>query len=141
VKSITVGRDRQDIAGTALRVAIAALTLGTAYIHYTLGGTLFLLNAVGYTVLAAALLVPGDLASRFRWMPRLALLGFTAMTIGGWVLFGARYDVAYLSKAIEVGIIGLLLIEGYLAHGSPMTIARKIRSAVSQLRSHGLAGA
>ena len=36
---------------------ILELTLATAIIHFTLGGTLFLLNAAGYLALAAAYLV------------------------------------------------------------------------------------
>jgi hypothetical protein len=35
-------------------IAIVELTLTTAYIHFTLGGVLFTLNAAGYAALAAA---------------------------------------------------------------------------------------
>ena len=38
------------VAGVALRFGIVALALGTAYIHSTLGGLLFTLNAIGYVV-------------------------------------------------------------------------------------------
>ena len=71
-----------------LRVVILVLTLATAAIHASLGGLLFTLNAVGYTVLAALMVLPGPVAP-VRWLVRLALLGFVAATIGGWVLFGA----------------------------------------------------
>ena len=37
-------------AAVALRVAIVGLALGTAYIHATLGGLLFTLNALGYEI-------------------------------------------------------------------------------------------
>ncbi len=45
-------------ADVAIRAAIVALTLSTAYIHSTLGGLLFTLNAVGYVVAAVAMIVP-----------------------------------------------------------------------------------
>src|SRR3970282_888370 len=77
-------RDR-DRAAIALVVGAVVLTLATAFIHLTLGGPLWLLfrmNAVGYAVLAVALVVPIGLADRFRWLIRLALLGFVAGTGG-----------------------------------------------------------
>ena len=49
-----------------IRAAIVALTLATAYIHSTLGGLLFTLNAVGYVVAALAMVIPLGLAIRFR---------------------------------------------------------------------------
>ena len=69
---------------------VVGLALATAAIHASLGGMLFLANAVGYTTLAVAMIVPGPIG-HIRWLVRLALLGFTAATIGGWVLFGARF--------------------------------------------------
>ena len=41
-------------ADVAIRVAIVALALTTGYIHYTLGGLLFTLNALGYLTAAVA---------------------------------------------------------------------------------------
>ena len=38
-----------------LAIAVVELTLLTAYIHLTLGGVLFTLNAIGYAALAAAM--------------------------------------------------------------------------------------
>ena len=66
------------VAGVALRFGIVALTLGTAYIHSTLGGLLFTLNAIGYVVAAIAMIVPISLAVRFRWVVRLGLIGYAA---------------------------------------------------------------
>ena len=50
-----------------VRGIIVALTLATAYIHSTLGGLLFTLNATGYVVAAVAVVVPLAVAARFRW--------------------------------------------------------------------------
>ena len=102
------------------------LTLVTAAIHASLGGTLFLLNAIGYTALALAMVLPGPFA-RIRWLVRYALIGFTAATIGGWLAFGARFDLAYLDKAIEVALIGLLLVESWVVDGGPVAVARRAR--------------
>src|SRR5437762_13698542 len=85
----------RDWAAIGLVAGAVILTLSTAYIHSTLGGLLFTMNAIGYTVLAAALVVPIPIADRYRWLIRLGLLGFVLATIGGWVMFGACYDMAY----------------------------------------------
>ena len=117
-----------------LRAGIVALTLATAAIHVTLGGTLFLMNAIGYAVLAIAMVLPGPVA-RLRWLTRYALIGFTAVTIVGWVMFGARFDLAYLDKGIEVALIGLVLIESWAIDGGPLAVARRAtRIATSVLR-------
>jgi plastocyanin len=94
-----------------VRAAIVALTLGTAYIHATLGGLLFLLNAAGYLVLAGAMVLPLPILIRHRTVVRLALIGFAAATIGGWLVDGPRFSLAYLAKGIEVLLIGLLIVE------------------------------
>ena len=116
-----------------LRAAIVALTLATALIHVTLGGTLFLLNALGYAVLAMAMVLPGPVA-RIRWLSRYALIGFTGVTVVAWLLIGARFDLAYLDKGIEVALIGLLLIESWVVDGGPLAAARR---AVGIARSIG----
>ena len=109
-----------------LRLEIVTLTLATAAIHASLGGTLFLLNAIGYAVLAVALVLPGPVA-RIRWLVRPALIGFAAATIAGWLAIGARFDLAYLSKGIEVALIGLLLVESWVVDGGPLAVARRLQ--------------
>jgi hypothetical protein len=114
------------LSTVALRAAVVGLTLATAAIHFSLGGLLFLANAAGYTVLALAMVAPGPVA-RWRWLVRLALIGFTAATIGGWIAFGPRFGLAYLDKAIEVGLIGVLLTEQWQADGGPVGVYRHVR--------------
>jgi hypothetical protein len=110
-------------------------TLATAYIHLTLGGLLFTLSALGYGAFAVALVVPIALAERFRWLIRLGLIVYTLSVIGGWVVDGARYDVAYLSKAIEVALIALLAIDVARRDGNPID---RIRDVIRSLtRPHG----
>jgi hypothetical protein len=117
------------VAGTVI------LTLATAYIHSTLGGLMFTLNAIGYAVLALAVIVPIPLFARFRWLIRLALLAFVLATIGGWMMFGARYDVAYLSKAIEIVLIGFLVVSIYRFDGGISGVIAHLRALPGDLSS------
>ena len=109
-----------------LRLGIVALTLATAAIHAGLGGPLFTLNAIGYTAFALAMVLPGPFA-QFRWLVRYALIGFAAATIGGWLMFGARFDLAYIDKGIEVALIGLLLVESWALDGGLVAVAKRVR--------------
>jgi hypothetical protein len=110
--------------GIAIRLAIAGLALATGYIHLGLGSLLFTLNGIGYAVAAVAMLIPLGIAVRFRWLVRIGLIGYAAATIVGWYLMGPRIEIAYLSKAIELGLIGLVLVEIRLYDGSPI---RRVR--------------
>ena len=76
---------------------ILELTLATALIHLTLGGTLFLLNALGYLALGIAYLavavVPMPAARRFGWLPRAALAAFAAVTIVAYLVIGPYFTL------------------------------------------------
>jgi len=117
-------------AGIVLRATIVALALGTGYIHSTLGGLLFSLNAAGYVVAAAAMVAPIGLAVRFRWLIRLGLIGYAATAIVGWWLQGPYYTTAYIAKGIEIALIALLSVEVRAYDGSPLErIRRAMRPA------------
>jgi len=125
--AITHGATRRfHLQIATLRTVVVLLTLGTAAIHASLGGMLFMANALGYLVLAIAMVAPGP-AARWRWLIRLALIGFAAATIGGWVAFGPRFGLAYLDKAIELALIGTLLIEQWQSDGGPVGVMRRVR--------------
>jgi hypothetical protein len=113
-----------------LRILVVLLTLATAAIHASLGGMLFMANAAGYVVLALATVAPGP-AAHWSWLIRLALMGFAAATIVGWVAFGPRFGLAYLDKAIEVALIGVLLIEQWRSDGGPVGVYRRVRRLLS----------
>jgi hypothetical protein len=122
----------------AIRLAIVGLTLGTAYIHSTLGGLLFTLNAVGYVVAAAAMLAPLAIASRHRWFIRLGLMGYAAATIAGWAITGPYYSTAYVAKAIEVALIVVLAIDFVRFDGNPVAKVRaEILAGLSFIRGRG----
>jgi hypothetical protein len=111
-------------ADVLIRLAIVGLTLGTAYIHSTLGGLLFTLNAAGYLVAAIAIVVPLGLAIRYRWFIRLGLMGYAATAIVAWAVQGPYYSTAYIAKAIEVALITLLAIDFTRMDGNPVTVVK-----------------
>ena len=120
----------------ALRLAIVGLTLSTAYIHSTLGGLLFTLNATGYVVFAIAMVAPIALASRLRWLVRIGLIGYAATTILGWAITGPYFSTAYVAKAIEVALIVLVAIDFVRFDGNPVAkIRTEIATAFDWLKS------
>ena len=108
-----------------IRLGIVGLALATGYIHSTLGGLLFTLNALGYLVAAVAMIVPLALAVRFRWIVRIGLIGYAATTILGWAIQGPFYSTAYLAKGIEVALIVLVAIDFARMDGNPLTVVRR----------------
>jgi hypothetical protein len=116
----------------ALRVSIVGLALATGYIHSTLGGVLFTLNAIGYLVAAVAMVIPLSLAVRYRWVVRLGLMGYAATTIIGWAIQGPYYSTAYIAKGIEVALIILLAVDFARMDGNPITV---IKSEIAALQA------
>jgi hypothetical protein len=128
-----------------IRIAIVGLTLGTAYIHSTLGGLLFTLNAAGYLVAAVAIVIPLALAVRFRWIVRIGLVGYAATAILAWAVQGPYYQTAYIAKAIEIGLIALLAIDFARMDGNPLNVVKSelalLGSKLGRRAATGQAGA
>jgi hypothetical protein len=116
-----------------LRTVVALLTLATASIHLYIGGLLFTANGLGYATLAIALVAPLAIASRFRFLVRVGLLGFTLATIGGWLAFGARIPLAYADKALELVLVAVLLADIRRADGGIRPVARRVVALGSSL--------
>jgi hypothetical protein len=97
----------------ALDYAIILLTVATAAIHFTLvfPSAMFIINALGYLALLAALYLPIPGLPFDRDKVRGALIGYTAFTVGAWLFTGSRIPIAYLDKVIEVTLIALLVIQ------------------------------
>ena len=97
----------------ALQLGIILLTTATALMHFVLlfPDFLFILNAVGYTMLLGALYLPIAPLVRFRPAVRWLLVGYTALTVGIWLAIGQRDLYAYINKIIEVALIVLLWLE------------------------------
>ncbi|MGH2381161.1 MAG: hypothetical protein ACRDG7_08055 [Candidatus Limnocylindria bacterium] len=111
----------------ALTATIVELTLITAYIHLTLGGLLFTLNAAGYALLALSLAIgalPNHLIARVSWLPRIGLAAFTATTIGAYLVIGPHFSLGWVAKAVEVAILTLLAADVMRVYGSPAGLAR-----------------
>lgn len=119
----------------AIRAGIVALALSTAYIHSTLGGLLFTLNALGYVTAAVAMVIPLALAVRFRWVVRLGLIAYAFSTILGWAIQGPYYQTAYIAKAIEVALIVLVAVDFARLDGNPLTVVKRELAAFSALVS------
>ena len=128
---------RSRAAGAVLTTAIVGLTLATAYIHSTLGGLLFTLNALGYLGLAALIVIgaaaPTTLIERFSWFPRVALLGYTLMTIVGYLVMGPYFTLGFIAKGIEVALVTLLVIDIFRVYGSPMGLVRSALASIDPI--------
>lgn len=126
----------------AIRAVVVGLALATGYIHLTLGGLLFTLNAIGYFTAAAAMIVPLALAVRFRWIVRVGLIGYAATTIIGWAIQGPYFQTAYIAKAIEVALIVLVAIDFARLDGNPIAVVKRELAVFAGLISRrGTAGA
>lgn len=79
--------------------------------------TLFILNCIGYIVLAVAVYLPAlpqfQSFLRYQRVIRWILIVYTAITVVLWFLItGGHYNLsAYIDKPIEVALIVLLVIE------------------------------
>ncbi|CAN5847235.1 hypothetical protein BH24CHL6_BH24CHL6_04010 [soil metagenome] len=132
---------RRRPAAALLSAGIVGLSLMTAYVHFSLGttaslmGLLFLANAAGYVALATAFVIGAavrvPVVSRFSWLPRVALAGFTGLTIAGYLAMGPYFTLGWITKGIELGILALLLLDVIRVYGSPVAL---VRSAVASLR-------
>ncbi len=94
---------------------ILELTLATAFIHFTLGGTIFLLNALGYVTLGtaylAAAVLPMPAIRRLGWLPRIGLAAFAAVTIVAYLLVGPYFTLGWVTKGIELAIVMLVIAD------------------------------
>lgn len=110
---MTIDRVEEETGTGPIQIGITLLTLATALIHFSLlfPDVLFILNGLGYLTLLAAYW----LASDYRNIIRLVMLGFALITILAWVAIGDKSwpagALGYLTKGIEVVLIGLLLID------------------------------
>ena len=126
---------RSRTAGGLLTVAIVGLTLATAYIHSTLGGLLFTLNALGYLGLAGLIVIgavaPAGIVQRFSWFPRIALMGYAAMTIAGYAIMGPYFTLGFIAKGIEIALITVLVLDILRVYGSPAAFVRTALESVA----------
>ncbi|MCA1587478.1 MAG: hypothetical protein LC744_02040 [Chloroflexi bacterium] len=124
-------------AGAVLTAAIVGLALATAYIHLNLGTLLFTLNGLGYVGLAALIVIgavaPVPAVKRFDWFPRLALIGFTVLTIAAYLVMGPYFSLAWIAKGIEVALVALLVVDVVRVYGSPIGLVRAALKSVAPI--------
>ncbi|HVN54660.1 MAG TPA: hypothetical protein VMT46_10045 [Anaerolineaceae bacterium] len=97
-----------------LQVGIVVLTLITAIVHLTRNfpDITFILNGLGYLSLLAALyFLPLPILRERRGLIRYVFMGFTALTIFLWIIFGERSFVGYATKIVELALFALLFVE------------------------------
>jgi hypothetical protein len=89
---------------------ILELTLATAIIHLTLGGTLFLLNGLGYLALGTVYLASTALPAlrRHALLPKAALAAYASITIAAYLVTGPYFTLGWVTKGIELAIISLV---------------------------------
>ena len=128
---------RSRTGATVVTAVIVGLTLATSYIHLGLGGLLFTLNGLGYAGLAALIVIgaaaPMPIVERFSWFPRLALAGYTAMTIAGYLVMGPYFTLGFIAKGIEVALLAVLLVDVIRVYGSPMGLVRSALTSVAPI--------
>ena len=126
---------RTRTAGAILTLAIVGLTLATARIHLGLDGLMFTMNGLGYVGLAILVVVgaiaPVAMTRRFSWFPRVALMGYAAMTIAGYLIIGPYFTLGWIAKGIEVTLIALLAVDILRVYGSPMGLVRAALESVA----------
>jgi hypothetical protein len=126
--------------GSVLTIGIVGLTLVTAYIHLTLGGLLFTLNGLGYLGLAAMVVIGAvvrrPIVERFAWLPPLALAGCTTVTILGYLVIGPYFALGWITKGVEVALIGLIAMQLVRTYGSPIGVFRAAFSSLPFERSN-----
>jgi hypothetical protein len=109
------------LARVILTLVIVELTGATAYVHFGLGGPLFTLNGLGYVALAAAYavgaLVPLPIVQRFAWLPRVGLAAYALVTIGAYLVTGSYFALGWITKGIEVAIVGALAADMLIVYG------------------------
>ena len=112
---------------------ILELTLATAIIHLSLGGTLFLLNAAGYMALGTAYLVgaalPITAIRRYSWLPRVGLAAFASVTIVAYLVIGPYFTLGWVTKGIELAIVMLVIADLLIGTDALGASRRPTRSA------------
>lgn len=134
MSALSAKAGRVQPVDVAIQVAIVGLAFATGYIHSTLGGMLFLLNAIGYAFFASAQVVPLGPLAKYRWVARVGLMGYAATTIVGWAIQGPYYLTAYVAKAIEVTLITLLVVQVFRLDGGPRGIVARALDAIADVR-------
>jgi hypothetical protein len=64
-----------------------------------------------------------------------ALAGYAALTIASYLVIGPYFSLGWIAKAIELAIIGLVLVDVVRVYGSPVGLVRSALDSVGSDRS------
>ena len=113
-----------------LVIAVVVLALADGVLHLALDivlfrsrfflndlSVLFLLNFVGYLVLAVAFMFRQRLLGRYAWLLNLALAAVAMVSIVLWLQRGGPnpMGLGYLSKVLEVWLLVAVVAEAWVA--------------------------
>ncbi len=112
-----------------LAAGVILLTVVTAAIHFylapiefgtgaTLFGVLFVLNGLGYLTMLAVIYAPLGFLAPFRLAARVIIIVIAAASIGAYFYVGVFDTIGWVDKAVEAGLILLVLIETVSARGA-----------------------
>jgi hypothetical protein len=104
---------------TSAQIVIIVLALATAAIHFSRAAadveisTLFILNGAGYLALVAGMYLPVAALQRFRPQVRWVLIGYTALTVVLYLVWGGMSGewvapLGPIDKVIEIAMLALL---------------------------------
>jgi len=121
------------LAESVLALVIVELTTATAYIHLHLGGLLYTLNGLGYLGLAAAYVATAaiPILQRFGGLARIGLAAYASLTIGAYLAVGPYFDLGWITKGVELAIVGLVFVDCFNTYGG---MGGLWRAAVASLR-------
>jgi len=113
-----------------LAAGVILLTLVTAAIHFylapiefgtgaTLFGVLFVLNGLGYLTMLAVIYAPVGFLAPYRLAARMILIVIAAASIGAYFYVGVFDTIGWVDKAVEAGLIVVVLIETVSARAEP----------------------
>jgi hypothetical protein len=74
-------------------------------------------------VLTAA--IPRGKARRFAWLARLGLAGYTGATILGYLVLGPHFLLGWVTKAIELVLVGLVAVDLLITYRGPIGLLRE----------------
>jgi hypothetical protein len=117
-----------------LRIAIVILALADGVLHLALDvvlfkgrlfqttlSELFLLNSIGAVVLVVVFLLSLRWLTRWHWVADVVLIGYALAAVVAWLYSGSPnpFELGYISKAVEIGLVGALLVDLWSAGPRP----------------------
>jgi hypothetical protein len=126
--------ETKEMSRWILRIAIVILALADGVLHLALDlvlfkgrlfqsslSELFLLNFIGFVALVVVFLLSLRWLTERHWVADVVLIGYAAAAVLAWLYSGSPnpFALGYISKAIEIGLVGALLVDLWSAGPRP----------------------